>query len=131
VPAVQSQDGKQLSDFTPVWRKWFIDLAAIINKSGGTGGALATSRQINTTSPLTGGGDLTADRTISISNQSANKVLAGPTSGVPAAPAFRSLVAADFPGITATITTAKLTAGGSNGSLTFTNGILTSYVAAT
>jgi len=34
-------------------------------------------------------------------------------------------------GVTATITIAKLTPSGSNGSLTFTNGILTSYVGAT
>lgn len=34
-------------------------------------------------------------------------------------------------GYTGTITTAKLTTGGTNGSMTFTNGILTSQVAAT
>jgi len=34
-------------------------------------------------------------------------------------------------GITATITTAKLTSGGTNGSMVFTDGILTSQVAAT
>jgi len=34
-------------------------------------------------------------------------------------------------GITATITTAKLTPGGTNGSMTFTNGILTAQTAAT
>lgn len=34
-------------------------------------------------------------------------------------------------GITATITTAKLTAGGVNGSMTFTNGILTAQTPAT
>lgn len=34
-------------------------------------------------------------------------------------------------GFTGTITTAKLTVGGTNGSMTFTNGVLTSQVAAT
>lgn len=34
-------------------------------------------------------------------------------------------------GITATITTAKLTSGGTNGSMTFTNGILTAQTPAT
>lgn len=34
-------------------------------------------------------------------------------------------------GVSVTITTAKLTAGGTNGSMTFTNGILTSHVQAT
>ena len=35
------------------------------------------------------------------------------------------------PGITVTITTAKLTVGGANGSMTFTNGILTAQTQAT
>jgi len=34
-------------------------------------------------------------------------------------------------GVTATITTAKLTGGGTNGSMTFVNGILTAQTAAT
>jgi hypothetical protein len=34
-------------------------------------------------------------------------------------------------GITVTITTAKLTTGGTNGSMTFTNGILTAQTQAT
>jgi hypothetical protein len=34
-------------------------------------------------------------------------------------------------GFTGTITTAKLTGGGSNGSITFTNGVVTAQVAAT
>ncbi len=34
-------------------------------------------------------------------------------------------------GITGTITTAKLTGGGANGSMTFTNGVLTAHVNAT
>lgn len=58
--------------------------------------AVVESRAVNTTFPLTGGGDLSTDRTIAFSNQSANTVLAGPASGGAAAPAFRSLVAADL-----------------------------------
>ena len=130
VPAVKNKKG-EVSDFTQVWRQWFIDLAGIVNKSGGTGGAIGASRQINTTAPLTGGGDLSADRTISFSPEAANKVLAGPTTGIAAAPNFRSLVTADFPGISVIITTAKLTGGGANGSMTFTNGILTAQTPAT
>lgn len=38
---------------------------------------------------------------------------------------------AAFTGLTATIATAKLTAGGANGSMTFTNGVLTAQTAAT
>lgn len=58
-----------------------------------------TTTTISTTSPLTGGGDLSANRTISFSNQSANTVLAGPTSGGAAAPSFRSLVSSDIPSL--------------------------------
>ena len=60
---------------------------------------VSTTRTISTSSPLTGGGDLSADRTISFSNQTANTVLAGPTSGGAAAPAFRALVASDIPSL--------------------------------
>lgn len=44
-------------------------------------------------SPLTANGTLT----LAWQNQSANQVLVGPSSGSPAAPAFRALVAADLP----------------------------------
>lgn len=46
-----------------------------------------------TVSPITTSGDLTAV----LATQSANLVWAGPTSGSPATPTFRSLVTADFP----------------------------------
>lgn len=39
--------------------------------------------------------------------------------------------ASNLPGINAVITTAKLTGGGANGSMTFTNGILTAQTQAT
>lgn len=60
-----------------------------------------SSRTINTTAPLTGGGDLSTDRTLSIT------------------------------GLTVTIVTAKLTGVGTNGSMTFTNGVLTAQTPAT
>ena len=65
--------------------------------------------------------------------QNANLVWAGPTTGAAAKPTFRALVTADIPGIAGAvvITTAKLTAGGTNGSMTFTNGVLTAHVDAT
>jgi hypothetical protein len=58
--------------------------------------AVPTSRSINTTAPLVGGGNLGTDLTISLGTQSANRVLAGPTTGSAAAPSFRALVAADL-----------------------------------
>lgn len=45
--------------------------------------------------------------------------------------ATAGIAAAFAPGITATITTAKLTVGGTNGSMTFTNGLLAGEVQAT
>lgn len=72
------------------------DLSGTYATAGHTHAYAPTTRNINTTSPLTGGGDLSSDRTIAFSNQDANKVLAGPTSGAAAAPTFRSLVAADL-----------------------------------
>jgi hypothetical protein len=51
-------------------------------------------------SPVTGSGTLTG--TINFVNQSANTVLAGPTSGAATAPSFRALAAADIFGTVAT-----------------------------
>lgn len=59
------------------------------------------SRTINTTAPLSGGGDLSADRTIAFSNQTNKTFLAGPTNGgAPAAPAFRAIINSDLPAVT-------------------------------
>lgn len=80
-------------------------------------------------SPITGSGTLA----ITKNTQSANQVWAGPSSGAAAQPTFRTLVEADMPsaGISGTATLAKITGGGANGSLTFTNGLITGYVAPT
>ena len=133
VPTVQDHsDPSSTMDFTPIWRKWFIDLAAIINKSGGVDGSVPPNRLVSTTAPLTGGGDLTEDRTITFVSQAANTVLAGPPAGPSSAlPSFRAMVAADFPGIFATIILAKISPLGNDGSLTFENGNLTNFVAPT
>jgi hypothetical protein len=59
------------------------------------------TRLVNTTAPLTGGGALGGDLTLSIT------------------------------GLSVTITTAALTGGGSQGSMTFTKGVLTAQTPAT
>lgn len=59
-----------------------------------------------TGSPVTTTGTLAL--TINLANQNANSVFAGPTSGGAAAPSFRSLVAADFPGVLLQTTTTSL-----------------------
>ena len=71
------------------------------SKSSSSAITALQNRNINTTSPLTGGGNLTSDRTLSIS------------------------------GFSGTITTAKLTGPGANGSMTFTDGVLTAQTPAT
>jgi hypothetical protein len=40
---------------------------SVVALAGGGGGGVPTSRTINTSAPLAGGGDLTADRTLTIS----------------------------------------------------------------
>lgn len=117
VSVVQSRDGKSKMDFTPTWYKLFIDLIAIINRSGGIAGAVPATRLINTSSPLSGGGDLSGDRTLSWTPNGALGDVQ--TNG------------GSVTGISATIVTAKLTGGGANGSMTFVNGVLTAQVAAT
>lgn len=127
VPAVQDRGNPQKTmDFTSVWRKWFIDLTAIINKSGGTSGGVPATRHIDTTTPLQGGGDLTQNRTLSFGTQDPNKVLAAPSLAA-GSPSFRSLEAEDMPGETITIVIAKLTPLGNNGELVFVNGVLMAH----
>lgn len=79
---------------------------------GGGGGGAPTTRSINTSSPLNGGGDLSVDRTIGIANQNSNVVLAGPSSGAAGAPTFRSLVPADIPDLSAVYQTVGGGGGG-------------------
>jgi hypothetical protein len=70
-----------------------------LDVSGSVTGLVPSARAVNTAAPLSGGGALSSDVTISLANQSANTVLAGPSSGAAAAPNFRALVSADIPAI--------------------------------
>lgn len=120
IPIVQ-EVRRGFSDLTPVWRKWFLDLTAIVNKSGGVTGFVPASRVVNTVFPLQGGGDLSEDRAITITpagNDGDVQFRSGTTLG-------------GITGITIVITTARLTGGGANGSMTFTRGVLTAQTAAT
>lgn len=74
-----------------------------VGSGGGGGGGSVTSVGLSDASsspiysisgsPVTGSGTLS----LTLQNQDANKVFAGPSTGSPAQPAFRSLVAADVP----------------------------------
>jgi adhesin HecA-like repeat protein len=98
------------------------------------GTSVVTTRSISTTSPLAGGGDLSANRTLSLAagygdtqnpyaSKTANNFLAAPN-GTAGVPTFRAIVAADIPtlnqnttGSAATLTTARTINGVSfNGS---------------
>lgn len=71
-------------------------------------------------SPITTSGTLTG----TLASQSANTVFAGPSTGSPAAPTFRALVAADLPAGTGTVTSVDVS-GGTTG-LTTSGGPVTS-----
>jgi len=77
------------------------DISNWNSKTSNTG--TVTSVRVQASSPLTSttstASNTTLDTTIKFSNQNKNLVLAGPSSGDAAAPTFRSLVAADIPGL--------------------------------
>jgi hypothetical protein len=127
------------SVFNPIWLKWFIDLSAgLTNKGAGSG----TVTQLNTSNGITGG-PVTVVGTIGLVPigtpgtyvKTTFNVYGQETSGSAtldlATDATGILANSHLGGTTATITTAKLTAGGTNGSMTFTNGLLTAQTPAT
>lgn len=91
------------SSFNPLWLKWFLDVSAIFSAVGATSEGI--SHEV--LADLLGGA---AGQHFHISAQTHGDLLAG---------------------ISTTITTAKLTPGGANGSMTFVRGILTSETPAT
>jgi hypothetical protein len=104
------------------WREWFRNLGNYIQQAqvgnsvwsilqGGTGASNATGARANL-----GLGSM------AVQNSDSVAITGGTITGVAVTP---------IGGITRTIVTAKLTSGGTNGSMTFTNGILTSQTAAT
>ena len=126
----------------PRWREWFRNLGNYIQKAqtggnvwtilqGGTGSSTAAGArsnlglgdmaQQNSTNVNITGGTITGISGIT-------QVQSDWTQTVTTSPSY---IKHKPTGYTGTITTAKLTGGGSNGSMTFTNGILTSQTAAT
>jgi hypothetical protein len=97
-----NEGNRKVPKFSRIWLKWFYDLVTQLNNS------TPSSTQIIAQSPITGGGTLTGNVTIGF-DPSVYPVLS-PT------------------GLSATITLAKITSGGANGSITFTNGVMTAYV---
>ena len=104
------------------WREWFRNLGNYIQQAqvgnsvwsilqGGTGASNATGARANL-----GLGSM------AVQNSDSVAITGGTITGVAITP---------IGGITRTIVTAKLTSGGTNGSMTFTNGILTASTQAT
>lgn len=82
--------------FNPVWLDFFIRLEQALVQGAGA----VTSVDVAVPSFLSsGGGPVTSAGviTITLQNQNANLVFAGPGSGAAAAPTFRALVALDLP----------------------------------
>lgn len=106
-------------DFT--WRDWFKNLGTYVQKAQ-TGGAPWTILQGGTgASTATGARSNLGLGTIATQNANNVAITGGSIMGV----------VHPTNGITTTITTAKLTSTGTNGSMTFINGILTAQTQAT
>lgn len=149
---VDEKTGK--NSFNPVWLKWFVDFIAIINATGGgsivlhnaTGGLqggtanqyyhltaaqdslvagiTATAAEINILDGVTAS---TAEINI-LDGVTATTAEINILDGVTATTAQINKLAV---GLSVVIATAKLTGLGANGSMTFTNGVLTAQTAAT
>lgn len=86
---------------------------------GGGGAGTVTSVSVNDLLPLftslVANPTTTPAVTFTLENQNANRIFAGPSTGVPAIPSFRTLVAADIPAIAALPTNGIQYNDGANG----------------
>jgi hypothetical protein len=96
------------SVFNPVWLSWFLSLSQSVD--GDVNLATGVTGVLGTANGGTGQSSYTAGHVIYAATATSFSGIAG---------------------IDVTITTAKLTAGGANGSMTFTKGVLTAQTAAT
>lgn len=99
---VAANAGSELTDLTGVRYRKTTDLVAtgwVVDTGGGGGAGTVTSVDLTMPSifsvsgnPVTTSGTLA----VALANQNANRVFAGPASGVPAVPTFRALTVADL-----------------------------------
>ena len=115
-PIPQTPIGEEFS-----WRDWFRNLVNYISVAQ-TGGSPWTIIQGGTGSSTVSGARANLGISTVGHTGAYNDLTGKPTLGT---------MAAQNTGITATITTAKLTLAGANGSMTFTNGVLTAQTQAT
>ncbi len=120
--------GKTVNQFSPAWLQWFLDVSALSN--GSVQGSVNLTTQVTGVLHVVNGGTYISGYNIGdLLYASGANVLSRLAIG---ATAKVLSVAGGVPvwigpGISATITTAKLTGTGANGSMTFTNGILTAH----
>jgi len=134
---VDEASGKAV--FNPIWLRWFIDLSRGLTAAGAGSGTVTS---ITTGTGLTGG-PITTTGSVSIASigtpgtyvkttfNAQGQETAGSATLDLATDVAGTLATSHLAGTTATIVTAKLTPGGSNGSMTFTNGLLTAQTPAT
>ena len=103
------------------WRNWFLNLGSYIQQTQ-VGGVVLTILQGGTGANSAAGARVNLGLGTMATENSNNVAITGGSVAATIVPVG---------GITRTITTAKLTTLGSNGSMTFTNGILTASTQAT
>jgi len=110
--------------FNPIWLKWFLDLSQNLGV-GGAGTGSVTSVVAGTGLE---GGIITAAGTISLKT-----IGTAGTYGQVTVNGFGQVTSGVAPetGLNVVVQTAKLTGGGANGTMTFTNGRLTAQTQAT
>jgi len=123
LPVVEdSRTGKLI--FNPIWLKWFLDLSQNLGVTGAGGGSVQT---IIAGAGLLGG-------TINVAGTLELKpVGTAGTYGTVTTNIYGQVISGGAPatGLTVVVATAKLTLAGANGSMTFTNGLLTAQTQAT
>lgn len=106
----------------PRWRTWFLNLGSYIQQTQVGGIVLSILQGGTGASSAAGARQNLGIGTLGTQNSNAVNISGGSITGTVVQPSN---------GISVTITTAKLTTGGHTGSMTFTNGILTSQTPAT
>lgn len=137
---VLTDERTKKSVFNPIWLNWFLEIAQTLSQSGGGGGG---GIQHNSLAGLQGGAAAERYHTTAAQNAIINSLPSTFVSGFNTRTGGVTLESVDvtsalgftpepaFTGMNVTITTAKLTSGGANGSMTFTNGVLTAQTPAT
>jgi hypothetical protein len=133
--SVDEVTGKSV--FNPIWLKWFIDLSSKLTITGAgsvasiTAGTGLSGGTITTTGTLALANAGIAGTYVKTTFNAQGQETAGSATLDLSTDVTGILANTHLTGVSATIVTAKLTLAGANGSMTFTNGLLTAQTAAT